>query len=149
MKELAKAIRRILTQTAAISGILMLSILIFMNIISTLSISRDINPALTLSTALVCLTAAFLIALCNCILRIRSISLFVRTILHFIACLLSVILTLSLGEYEFKSASVLLIVAFAVAYLLIVPPYLAISYAIHRKSKENEDYDSIFSAPGS
>lgn len=145
MKEIAKALRRILSQTAIITSVLIFAILIFMNIIHELNISKLSNPALTLSTALICLAASFLIALCNCIFRIRSISLFVRVILHFLACLVSVILTLAIGSYELKSASLLLIVVFAVIYLLIVPPYLVISGALRRKSEEEEDYDSIFS----
>lgn len=149
MKAFAKILRRILVQTAALSGIFMLAILIFMNIIGDMSIGRETKPAITLSTALICLLASFLIALCNCIFQIRSISLFIRTVLHFIACLISVIFTLAVGSYDLKSASVLLIVAFAVVYLLIVPPYLAISYAIHRKSREDGDYDSIFALPKS
>ena len=145
MKEIAKTIRRILSQTAILSSVLIFSVLIFMNLIREFNISKLTNPAVTLSTALICLAVSFLLALCNCIFHIRSISLFVRTVLHFLACMLCVILALVLGDYELKSTSLLLIVLFAVIYLLIVPPYLAISYAIHRKSSEEEDYDSIFS----
>lgn len=128
-------------QTAAITTVLIFAILIFI----TLANSQNMNPALTLSTAFLCLIIAFLFSLSNLLFRIRSISLFVRTLLHFFACLASVVLCMTLGNYEFKEASLLLIVAFAIVYLVIIPPCLLIGNALHKKNAEEEDYDSIFS----
>lgn len=128
-------------QAAAITTVLIFAILIFM----TLANNQNMNPALTLSTAFLCLIAGFLFSFCNLLFRIRSLSLFVRTLLHFLACLASVVLCVMLGNYEFKDASLLLIVVYAILYLVIIPPCLLIGSAIHKKDVEEEDYDSIFS----
>ncbi|MGM9636551.1 MAG: DUF3021 family protein [Eubacteriales bacterium] len=141
MKQHFRTIRNIIMQTAAITTVLIFAILIFM----TLANTQNMNPALTLSTAFLCLMAGFLFSICNLLFKVRSISLFVRTLLHFLACLASVVLCVSLGSYEFKDASLLLIVAYAILYLVIIPPCLLIGSAIHKKNVEEEDYDSIFS----
>lgn len=141
MNKLYKTVKNIIMQTAALSAAIIFAILIFMSLIA----DGSINPAITLPTASLCLLTAFLFSICNLIFRVRSISLFVRTLLHFFACLIAIVLVVTLGSYEFKDSSLLLIVAYAIVYLLTVPTYLLIAGAIHRKHSEKEDYDSIFS----
>lgn len=141
MKRLYQLVRDILMQTATITTVLIFAILIFM----TLAGNQNLSPALTLPTAFLCLIVAFLLSLCNLLFRIRSISLFVRTLLHFLACLTSVVLCVTLGNYEFKSSSLLLILVYAILYLVIVPPALLIGNSIHKRMVEEDDYDSIFS----
>jgi hypothetical protein len=102
------------------------------------------TPALTISSAILCLLLAFFYSLSNLIFRLKKISLFSRALLHFFSVLISTVLVISLTSYELKQESLVLIVLFVAFYLLIVPAALLIGGKINRQEKEEKEYKSIF-----
>ncbi|MBO5778385.1 MAG: DUF3021 family protein [Clostridia bacterium] len=140
MKLIQFITRKILYPAGVIYILLTMVPLLFMNL------TDNMKPALTLENAATFLLLAVLIAACNLLFSLRQFSLFTRTLFHFSAVLVSIVVVLLLhGGYDMSLNSMVLVVLYTVVYLLIVPPVLLIGNKLHRKSSEEKTYTSIFS----
>ncbi len=140
MKLIQFITRKILYPAGLIYILLTMAPLLFMNL------TDNMKPALTLENASAFLLLAVLIAACNLLFSLRQFSLFTRTLFHFPAVLVSIIVVLLLhGGYDMSMNSMVLVILYTVVYLVIVPPVLLIGNKLHRKSSEEKTYTSIFS----
>lgn len=140
MKLIQFITRKILYPTGVIYILLTMVPLLFMNL------TDNMKPALTLENASAFLLLAVLIASCNLLFSLRQFSLFTRTLFHFPAVLVSIVVVLLLhGGYDMSLNSMVLVVLYTVVYLLIVPPVLLIGNKLHHKNVEEKTYTSIFS----
>lgn len=140
MKLIQFITRKILYPAGVIYILLTMIPLIFM------TLTDNMRPALTLENASAFLLLSLLIAACNLLFSLRQFSLLTRTLLHFPAVLVSIVAVLLLhGNYDLSMNSMVLVLLYAVLYLLIVPPYLLIGAKLHHKNVEEKTYTSIFS----
>lgn len=109
-----------------------------------LTLTGNIKPAINLASCAIFLLLSLMIACCNLIFEIRSLSLMTRTVLHFFAVLLSIVIASAAGSYSMNVQSLTLILVYTVLYLVIVPPVLLIGIRVSKKNKEDSAYSSIF-----
>lgn len=138
MKLLQLIWQKILAPAGAIYTLLSFVLLVL------LTLTSNTKPAINLTASLIFLLLSLMIACCNLIFEIKSLSLMTRTVLHFFAVLLSVILTATAGSYEMNVQSLVLILVYTILYLIIVPPFLLIGMRVSKKKKEEKTYTSMF-----
>ena len=108
---------RVLAYTATIIMVL----LVFLKIMSFINVSNIEEPAITISTYFLCMLIAVVLSLADLIFKIKNLSLVAKFFLNFLASLAGVTVCLLIGNYELKPNSLLLIIIFAFAYILIKP----------------------------
>lgn len=144
MKTVKQIVEYIILPTLQLTTVLIFLFLLCAKLMYSMGLISYETPALTISSAILCLLLAFFYSLSNLIFRLKKISLFSRALLHFFSVLISTVLVISLTSYELKQESLVLIVLFVAFYLLIVPAALLIGGKINRQEKEEKEYKSIF-----
>lgn len=109
-----------------------------------LTLTGNTKPAINLVASAIFLLLALMIAACNLIFELKTLSLMTRTVLHFFAVLLSVVVSAAAGSYEMNMNSLVLVLVYVVLYLIVVPPILLIGIRVSKKQKEDKSYTSMF-----
>lgn len=137
-----KRLRFIWQKVLAPAGVIYTLLTIVLLLLLTLT--GNTKPAINLASAVIFLLLSLLIGCCNLIFELKTLSLMTRTVLHFFAVLLSVIVTSAAGSYEMNVQSLTLILVYTVLYLIIVPPFLIVGIRVSKKQKEDKTYTSMF-----
>jgi len=139
MKILSKIWRRLFLPSFAIYTFLTVAFTAFLTAASVTE-----KPALTLSSCFMLYGMSFLIAASSLIFYVSKLSLLMRTIINFFLTLLSVVISALIGNYETGVRSLILIIVFAVIYVIVVPIGILIYTLIKRKTSEDTEYSSMF-----
>ena len=142
MKELRFILKRVLYPACALYTVLSASVLLFGQIIAD-------KAALTMSSVILFFLMSVLIALSTNIFRVRNIGLFFRAAIHMVLCILSVIFSMVImnffgASYDLETGKLILAVAFAIAYVIVMAPALLIYTHIKTKKESEKEYTSMF-----
>ena len=139
MKILKFIWRKLCIPSFAIYTLLTISLSVFMTAANVTE-----KPALTLSSSLMLLAMSVLIAASSLIFYAGRLSLLVRTIINFFLTLLSIVAVTLLGNYEFGTRSLILIIVFTILYIIIVSIGILVYSIIKRKLSEDTEYTDVF-----
>ena len=142
MKNLKFFLVNILYPSGCIFTILSLTIL-------TIGSFSTEKAAMTLPTLYLFLMISVFVALSNNIFKITKINLFFRALIHMIASIFSVIISLGIAnvlgaDYDLSIKKISLVFVFILIYSIIVFPTLIIYTAIVSKKKATGEYKSVF-----
>ena len=104
--------------------------------------------AIKLDSAMLIFVFSLAVGFSNLIFSLKKVNILMRATMHFVSLCVSFAVIMLMGSGNMKtnsSGSILLLVAFAFAYLLIAPAFV---YMIYKKEKNNSDkkveYKSIY-----
>ena len=103
--------------------------------------------AITLDRSFLILTFSVAVSFSNLIFSLRKMNILLRTTLHFICLMLSFALIMLVGSGNMESntsGSTLLLVVFAVCYLLIAPIPIYLKHKKEKSEDEPVEYKSIY-----
>ena len=114
-------------------------------LIFTQLVSKYQKPAMYIDSYFMFFALAILISLCNRVFYIKKLSALLKTVLHAVLVIASIVIVFYVKAGTTESNPLVLILLFSVLYALIAIPVLLILNAKNRKKKENKEYKSMFS----
>ena len=104
------------------------------------------KPALTLRTMGLFIFMSFLISCSGYIFDLKRITIFLRTMIHMLLCLLSVIVSLYIFGHaaDLSVDKLLLSVFFCILYLIIAVPIVVIHSSNQAKKAQSKEYTPMF-----
>lgn len=134
----------------SVSGVIKQACVIFTCIVFAFYIFADLtngsNNFLTLKMLFLLFLAAIWFAMTDVLLVNKNLNIFLRVSLHFISSTVGFYLIfIYLSGYAKKSSkSFILVILFAVIYILIASIALFIRHLLLKKKADNENYESIY-----